>query len=147
MNQSKQSNQSKTERAGVQALRFLGRKNEKGQVRGYVRDTSSAKSLRGFDGTEGGQLRPVVWAWLRSNAYLRPVAGDRSKWVISDRGLRYLASLVQPEVVAPPKATTYKDTPKSRWEAQQVAVARAAAEIIQQRRALREQLQSVSYSL
>lgn len=140
-----QSNLNKTERAGVQALRFLGRMNDKKQVKGYLKDAGERR-LKGYDGTDGGAVRTSVWQWLRQNAYIVPTK-DRSRWVISQRGQQYLASLVQPEIAAPPKPTQYKDTPRSRWEAQQVATARAAAEIIQQRRALREQLQSVSYSL
>lgn len=147
MNQSNQQQQnlSKTEWAGVQALRFLGRLNEKKQTRGYLED-SNKRRLKGFNGTDGGAVRNPVWRWLRQNAYIVPTK-DRSRWVISQRGQQFLASLVQPEVVAPPKpvAHQYKDTPRSRWEAQQVAVSRAAAEIIAQRRALREQ--TVSYSL
>lgn len=142
-----QSNLNKTERAGVQALRFLGRLNDKKQARGYVKDTSERR-LKGFDGTDGGAVRNPVWQWLRQNAYIVPTR-DRSRWVISQRGQQFLTSLTQPEVVAPPKpvAYQYKDTPRSRWEAQQVAVSRAAAEIIAQRRALRQAIASVSYSL
>lgn len=142
-----QSNLNKTERAGVQALRFLGRMNDKKQVKGYLKDAGERR-LKGYDGTDGGAVRTSVWQWLRQNAYIVPTK-DRSRWVISQRGQQFLASLVQPEVVAPPKpvAHQYKDTPRSRWEAQQVAVSRAAAEIIAQRRALREVTASVSYSL
>lgn len=147
MNQSNQSNFSKTERAGVQALRFLGRMNEQKRVKGYLKD-SSDRRLKGFDGTDGGAVRGAVWQWLRSNAYIVPTS-DRSRWVISQRGQQFLASLVQPEVAPPPKPQkpAYKDSPRSRWESQQVAVTKAAAEIIAQRRALREQTASVSYSL